>query len=92
VVVNVPDLVNALFELGGGLFVLNHCRAVLRDKAVAGVSTVSAAFFALWGFWNLYYYPHLEQWFSFTAGVLIVAANVWWVCLLIKYRRRKHVR
>src|SRR6185436_15953847 len=24
------------------------------------------------GFWNLFYYPHLDQWLSFAGGVLIV--------------------
>jgi hypothetical protein len=83
-----PDLVNGLFEMLGGLFVLNHCRAVLRDKAVAGVSIESTAFFSAWGAWNLYYYPHLDQWWSFAGGIVIVAANCCWVGLLLKYRSR----
>lgn len=82
------DLFNGLFELAGGLFILNHCRAVLRDKAVAGVSIVSTAFFSAWGIWNLYYYPHLDQWWSFTGGIAVVAANCWWVYLLLKYRSK----
>ncbi len=44
-----PDKVNGAFELLGGLFILNHCRVVFRDKAVAGVSVLSTIFFALWG-------------------------------------------
>lgn len=80
------DLVNGLFEAIGGLFVLNHCRAVLRDKAVAGVSILSTVVFAAWGVWNIYYYPSLGQWWSFAGGLVIVAANVLWVSLLIKYK------
>lgn len=81
-------MVNGAFEIFGGLFVLNHCRAVLRDKAVAGVSIISTAFFSTWGLWNLYYYPHLEQWASFAGGVFLVAANCLWVGLLLRYRKR----
>ena len=83
-----PDFFNGLFEVLGGVMVLNHCRAVLRDKAVAGVSILSTAFFSAWGFWNLFYYPHLDQWWSFAGGVVIVAANCLWVALLLKYRSR----
>jgi len=84
---NWADLTNGLFEVVGGLLVLNHCRAVLRDKAVAGVSILSTAMFTLWGFWNIYYYPSLDQWFSFAGGLVIVAANALWVALMLKYRK-----
>lgn len=81
-----PDIMNGLFEAAGGLLVLNHCRAVLRDKTVAGVSIVSTSLFAVWGIWNLYYYPHLDQWASFTGGLVIVTANTLWVYLMLKYK------
>jgi hypothetical protein len=79
------DLVNGLFELLGALFVLNNCRAVLRDRAVKGVSILSTAFFTAWGFWNLYFYPHLGQWWSFIGGAVLVAANVAYVALLMRF-------
>lgn len=81
-----PDLLNGAFELLGAVAILNHCRAVIRDKAVAGVSALSTAFFAAWGCWNLFYYPSLGQWFSFVGGLGIVLANALWVALLIRYR------
>ncbi len=81
------DLINSMFELGAGIMILNNCRVTIRDKEVKGVSILSVAFFTLWGFWNLYYYPSLNQHLSFVAGILIVTANVWWVYLLMKYRK-----
>lgn len=83
----INDYVNATFEIMGGGFVLDHCRIVLRDKAVKGLSIVSVFFFTLWGYWNIYYYPSLGQWASFWGGVFIVIANTWWVTLLLKYRK-----
>jgi len=80
------DLINGILELLAGLFVLNHCRAVLKDKAVKGVSIISVIFFTTWGFWNLYYYPSLNQWISFYGGIAIVTANTIWVVLLLYYR------
>lgn len=83
------DLTNGTFEALGALVILLSVRRVLKDKAVAGISVPHVVFFNAWGFWNLYYYPSLDQWFSFAAGVALVAANTLWVGLLIKYRRRK---
>lgn len=81
------DITNGAYEAIGGLMVLNHCRVLMRDKAVAGVSILSVIVFTTWGFWNLYYYPSLEQWGSFFGGALIVFANSLWVALLIRYRK-----
>jgi len=85
----VADIINALFELFGGIFILNHCLVAYKDKAVAGVSIISVIFFSAWGYWNLFYYPHLGQWWSFYGGVFIVLANTLWVGLLLKYRTIK---
>lgn len=81
-----PDMINGLIEFAGGLFVLNHCRIAWRDKAVRGVSLLSVAFFTSWGMWGLYYYPSLEQWWSFRGCMFIAAANLLWLSLLLRYR------
>ena len=81
-----PDIINGLFESLAGIFILNNCWRVFKDKMVRGVSIISTSFFTAWGFWNLYYYPHLNQWVSFFGGILIVFANLLWVTLMIKYR------
>lgn len=82
-----PDVINGSFELLGGLVIFQNVRRLLKDKQIRGVDWKVTAFFTAWGFWNLYYYPHLEQWFSFAGGVLIVLANVVWLALAIHYRR-----
>lgn len=82
---NTFDLINGSFEAVAALFTLNHCRVLLRDRAVAGVSIASMAFFTLWGVWNLWFYPHLGQTWSFAGGVLLVAANAVYVALLFRF-------
>jgi hypothetical protein len=82
----IPDTINGTFESFGGLMILNHCRAVLKDKTVRGVSIISTVFFTGWGVWNLYFYPSLGQWMSFTGGLVIVAANTFWIGLMMRYR------
>ena len=86
---SLPDLINGGFELLGGLFIALSIRRVLIDKAVAGVSWLHVSFFTFWGLWNLFYYPHLDQWASFAGGVVIVTTNTVWVALLIYYSRKQ---
>jgi len=81
------DATNGLFELIGAIAIFGHVLRLWKDKAVAGVSITATIFFASWGFWNLYYYPHLEQWLSFTGGVAIVLGNCVWIAGMIYYSR-----
>lgn len=82
---NPADIINGTFEGLASLMVLNHCRVLLRDRAVAGVSIASTAFFTLWGVWNCFYYPHLGQVWSFVGGLFVVAANTVYVALLCRF-------
>lgn len=82
------DYINGFFEFASAFFVLNNCRMVMKHKDVAGVSIITICFFTLWGFWNVFYYPQLEQTYSFYGGIAISMANIFWVYLLIKYRRK----
>ena len=82
-----PDHINAAFELLAGFFVLHHCKVLYDHKEVKGVSLISVIFFTGWGFWNLYQYPSLGQWWSFYGGLGIVATNLLWVSMMIYYTR-----
>jgi len=84
-----PDVINGLFELLGAPFILMSVLKLRKEKEVKGVSWVHVLFFTMWGFWNLYYYPFLNQWCSFFGGIAIVMANALWVGLLIYYSRKK---
>lgn len=84
------DLVNGFFELGAGLLCWFNVRKILADKKIHGVYWPVQAFFAAWGWWNLYYYPTLNQWFSFAGGIILVAGNTIWVLLAVKYSRLTH--
>jgi hypothetical protein len=85
----IPDLLNGTFELFGGWFVIMNIRQLLRDKQVKGIHWGSSIFFTSWGIWNVYYYPHLGQWISFTGGLLIAVANVVWLVLRLHYYQRR---
>ena len=82
------DLINGAFELLGGCLLMLNVRRITADKAISGVSWLPVFFFTAWGIWNLYYYPSLNQWFSFTGGCLIVVVNAIWLGLVLYYKRR----
>lgn len=83
---------NGLYECLAGFFVLLNCLQLYRDKAVKGVSIVATLFFTTWGYWNLYYYPHLDQWVSFFGGLSIVTVNTLWVGMMVYYLNRANPR
>lgn len=84
---NMPDLINGGFEACASIFILNHCRVLWASKQANGVSLLSTAFFMVWGLWNLFYYPHLGQTFSFYAGIAVVLANLTWIFVILKIRK-----
>ena len=85
----IPDVVNGLFEFGGSILLWANVRQIWRDRGYRGVTTWATGFFAAWGFWNLYYYPSLDQWWSFTGGCSIVTANTTWLALMLYFGRGK---
>jgi hypothetical protein len=83
------DLVNGLFEFFGGIWLWLDVLKLYKDRDIKGVYWPTRGFFAAWGIWNLFYYPSLDQWWSFAGGLWIVAANLVWVVLAIMYLRSK---
>ena len=83
-----PDVVNGLFEFWGSLAVWLNVRRLLIDKMVRGYSPMVLVFFLSWGFWNIFYYAHLVQWFSWACGISMAVANLVYVLLTVKYFRK----
>lgn len=73
------DHINGAFEMVGALFTWRNAWQLHRDKEIRGVYWPITGFFAAWGVWNLWYYPSLAQWWSFSGGVLLVLGNAAWV-------------
>ncbi len=83
------DLLNGLFEFSATFFLWLHVRRIYHDKEVAGASVTACFFFTLWGYWNLYYYPSLDQWWSFAGGIGVVGLNTAWLAGMLRYGTRK---
>jgi len=81
-----PDMINGCFQFFGGVLLFRNSYLLLKHKKIRGVSLLPTIFFSVWGFWNLFYYPYLEQMISFYAGITVVSANTLWIVLAIYYR------
>ncbi len=81
-----PDLFNGLFEAAGGLVILLlNIRGTYRDKMVRGVNPWAVSFFTSWGIWNCWYYPAIDQWWSFAGAVFLASMNTIWFGQLLYY-------
>lgn len=90
--INLPDLINGTFEAGGALVNLLNVQAILRDKVVKGINPYVYVWFSSWGIFNLYYYPHLNQWLSFYGGAAIVTVNLSWLAIAGYFKFDEHRR
>ena len=84
-----PDMVNCCFELFGSVMLWLNVRKLYIDKQTKGINSWTVGFFTSWGFWNLYYYSNLHQFFSFIGGVSMCIANGTWLVLMLYYKYRK---
>ena len=84
-----PDLINGLFEFFGSIMLWRNVMQLHRDKMTRGVHWAATGFFMAWGYWNLFYYPHLDQWWSFAGGISIVIANTTWLGQMFYYGRKE---
>ena len=86
------DTINGAFEFGGAFAIWFSVRNLYRAKLVRGVSWPHVAFFSTWGYWNLAYYPSLDQWLSFAGGLALVTMNTIWLIQIAYYlvKERAH--
>jgi len=85
----VNDFINGGFELVSGLLSTINIFKLYKDKTVKGVSWIPLTFFTIWGMWNLFYYPSLNQWFSFIGGIVIFIVNIIWISMYFYYKKNK---
>lgn len=82
-----PDHVNGSLEFIGSAMLWANVYRLYRDKQVHGVTWYATGFFMLWGWWNCYFYPAYDLWWSFAGGVSLVVANTAWLGQMVYYRR-----
>src|ERR1035437_1362274 len=86
---SLPDLINGVFEAGLSFFLFKGVLKLRVDKEVLGFYWPTVVWTTAWGLYNLYFYPHLDQWCSFTGGLFVVAVNLSWLAHVAYYAKRK---
>lgn len=82
-IIATPDLINGLIKLVGAGLTWRNAWELWKARELRGVYWPTSMFFTVWGVWNLYYYPSLDQWFSFYAGILLTMGNLAWVVMAV---------
>ena len=85
----VPDLINGLFEAGGGILCWLNVIQLFKDKEVKGITLSAATFFGFFSAWNMYYYPHLDQYLSLMGATFLLIGNWMWIFLAMYYKYKK---
>lgn len=84
-----PDHINAVFEVVGSVAVWLNFAAIVKDKGYAGTRIPMMTFFTSWGFWNLYFYGHLLQWWSLCGSLLLTGGNCAVVAAMLHFGRKR---
>lgn len=79
------DVFNGTLETVGAALMWANAYKLWRQKRIHGVYWWVQGFFALWGYWNLFYYPSLGQWVSFVGAAMMASGNTVWTALAIYY-------
>lgn len=87
-----PDIINAIFEFTGGIFLCLNIHRMYKDKQLKGAHWAPVCFFTGWGLWNLIFYPYLHLWWSFVGGLWLCTINCIWLGMTFYYKlRESHV-
>lgn len=84
------DYINALFQLGSAFMIWLNVRQLYIDKRVSGVNWKSFVFYTILGIWNIFFYQHLQQWYSIVAGCIVIIGNITWCGLALYYNKREY--
>jgi hypothetical protein len=79
------DMGNATFQALNVACILRNIHALWRDREVKGVRASNTIFFLAWGFWNVWFYAHNGFWWSWTAGLMVITANCFWLTLVLAF-------
>ncbi len=84
----ISDLINTIFHSTVGGFAVLNVLALRRDKMTKGVSITAFIFYALFGFWNVYFFSQLDQGWSARASLIPAIMNTVWVTMTVYYASR----
>ena len=85
------DFITSLFQAGAVLFLLLNVRQLWRDKELKGISLWMILYFTLWGYWGIYMFWDLKQYWSMLTNIGIAGAYTVWIGLAAFYKVKNRV-
>lgn len=85
----IADFIMGLIQLVSAGFMGISVWQLYKAKLVRGISAITVSFWVAWGFWDLYYFPSLGQWWAFAGAVAVTLINMLYVYLIVTYNRRE---
>ena len=82
------DQINACLELAGAIFLVPTLIEAYNKKRIVGVHYITPIFFSLWGLWNIFYYPSLNQYWSASAACIMLSVNIIWLVMVFRYKEK----
>ena len=82
---NITDLVNMFFELIAFIFVFINIIKLQKDKKVNGIHWISVLFFAVWGYYSLFFYNYNDLNYSFLGALLLSLTDTIWLIQILYY-------
>jgi len=79
------DFINSSFMFLSSFVNCLNIIKIIKDKTVQGVDWRATVFFVLWGVWDFYYFPTLNQWWSFIGSFAMTIVNLVWLSLVLYY-------
>jgi len=79
------DIIQAAFNIGGCIAISSSIWKLYHQKIVRGIHWPMMIFFMSWSSYNIYFYGHLVQNYSFYAGFTILTAEIIYLYLLLYY-------
>jgi hypothetical protein len=79
------DQANACLEMGGAFLRTLDCIKLFQDKRFSGGHLGTALYFLGWGVFNVFFYPSLNQVWSFWAAIALMAMNGLWFVMAVHY-------
>jgi cation transport ATPase len=79
------DQANACLEMGGAFLRTLDCIKLFQDKRFSGGHLGTALYFLGWGVFNVFFYPSLNQVWSFWAAIVLMVMNGLWFVMALYY-------
>lgn len=74
----IPDAINGALEVTWSAVMLLSILKLRKDRDLKGVSFWHVGLIFVSSWWFMFYYAHLDQWFSFLASLVYAVAVATW--------------